>query len=87
MCDYRMCTMLENFAEHESQQQLFASGNDDFKIKVIIPQYWSENLFNCINNLPFYVAVVSKLQKASLDFCIARILSVSDDDQTIRIGN
>lgn len=42
--DYRMCTLLEKFDEHDgpvrgicfhNQQPLFVSGGDDFKIKVI----------------------------------------------------
>jgi coatomer protein complex subunit alpha (xenin) len=41
--DYRMCTLLEKFDEHEGpvrgvdfhkQQPLFVSGGDDYKIKV-----------------------------------------------------
>lgn len=41
--DYRMCTLLEKFDEHEgpvrgigfhNQQPLFVSGGDDYKIKV-----------------------------------------------------
>lgn len=41
--DYRMCTLLEKFDEHDgpvrgicfhNQQPLFVSGGDDFKIKV-----------------------------------------------------
>jgi coatomer protein complex subunit alpha (xenin) len=44
--DYRMCTLLEKFDEHEGpvrgvdfhkQQPLFVSGGDDYKIKVIKP--------------------------------------------------
>lgn len=43
--DYRMCTLLEKFDEHDgpvrgvcfhNQQPLFVSGGDDFKIKVYV---------------------------------------------------
>ena len=43
--DYRMCTLLEKFDEHEgpvrgigfhNQQPLFVSGGDDYKIKVSV---------------------------------------------------
>ena len=43
--DYRMCTLLEKFDEHDGpvrgvdfhkQQPLFVSGGDDYKIKVSI---------------------------------------------------
>ena len=46
--DYRMCTLLEKFDEHEgpvrgigfhSQQPLFVSGGDDYKIKVSNRQF------------------------------------------------
>lgn len=44
--DYRMCVLIEKFDEHDgpvrgicfhSQQPLFVSGGDDYKIKVVFP--------------------------------------------------
>ena len=54
--DYRMCALLEKFDEHDgpvrgicfhSQQPLFVSGGDDYKIKVTFDiKLWLEPIFN-----------------------------------------
>lgn len=80
--DYRMCTLLEKFDEHDGpvrgicfhhQQPLFVSGGDDFKIKVINKQ---TNSYMCAfgatsNDFNFAVSVL-ELQEASVHLYIAR---------------
>ena len=60
--DYRVCTLIDKFDEHEgpvrgvffhNQQPLFVSGGDDYKIKVTVgPEMGStisgDNHYNCL---------------------------------------
>lgn len=80
--DYRMCTLLEKFDEHDGpvrgicfhhQQPLFVSGGDDFKIKVITKQHL--HFFMLL--IPFAFAFefsvsVLELQEASMHLYTAR---------------
>jgi WD40 repeat protein len=53
--DYRLCTLLDKFDEHDgpvrgicfhNQQPLFVSGGDDYKIKVCVKSYTVNVLIN-----------------------------------------
>ncbi|XP_076236595.1 coatomer subunit alpha [Calliopsis andreniformis] len=85
--DYRMCTLLEKFDEHDgpvrgicfhNQQPLFVSGGDDYKIKV-----WNYKqrrcIFTLLGHLDYIRTIVFHQE-------YPWILSASDD-QTIRIWN
>lgn len=85
--DYRMCTLLEKFDEHDgpvrgiafhNQQPLFVSGGDDFKIKV-----WNYKQRRCIFSLLGHLDYV---RTTTFHHEYPWILSASDD-QTIRIWN
>lgn len=85
--DYRMCTLLEKFDEHDgpvrgvhfhNQQPLFVSGGDDFKIKV-----WNYKKRRCIFTLFGHLDYV---RTTFFHHEYPWILSASDD-QTIRIWN
>ena len=85
--DYRMGTLIDRFEEHDgpvrgvdfhSQQPLFVSGGDDYKIKV-----WNHKLRRCLFTLVGHLDYIRMVQfhKES-----PWIVSASDD-QTIRIWN
>ena len=85
--DYRMCTLLEKFDEHEgpvrgidfhSQQPLFVSGGDDYKIKV-----WNYKLKRCLFHL---LGHLDYIRTTTFHHEYPWVLSASDD-QTIRIWN
>lgn len=85
--DYRMCTLLEKFDEHDgpvrgicfhNQQPLFVSGGDDFKIK-----FWNYKKRRCIFTLHGHLDYV---RTTFFHHEYPWILSASDD-QTIRIWN
>ncbi|GAB6033480.1 hypothetical protein CHUAL_013365 [Chamberlinius hualienensis] len=85
--DYRMCTLLDKFDEHDgpvrgicfhTQQPLFVSGGDDYKIKV-----WNYKQRRCIFTL---LGHLDYIRTTSFHHEYPWILSASDD-QTIRIWN
>jgi len=85
--DYRMCTLLEKFDEHEgpvrgigfhSQQPLFVSGGDDYKIKV-----WNYKQKRCLFHL---LGHLDYIRTTVFHHEYPWILSASDD-QTIRVWN
>lgn len=85
--DYRMCTLLEKFDEHDgpvrgicfhNQQPLFVSGGDDYKIKV-----WNYKQRRCIFTL---LGHLDYIRTTFFHHEYPWILSASDD-QTIRIWN
>ena len=85
--DYRMCTLLEKFDEHEgpvrgidfhAQQPLFVSGGDDYKIKV-----WNYKQKRCLFHL---LGHLDYIRTTVFHHEYPWILSASDD-QTIRIWN
>lgn len=106
MWDYRISTLLEKFDEHDgpvrgisfhSQQPLFVSGGDDFKIKVItkfdlksskmlinnFQKVWNYKQRRCIFTLLGHLDYV---RTTVFHHEYPWILSASDD-QTIRIWN
>ena len=85
--DYRMCTMIEKFDEHDgpvrgvdfhSQQPLFVSGGDDYKVKV-----WNYKLKRCLFTL---LGHLDYIRTTFFHKENPWIVSASDD-QTIRIWN
>ncbi|XP_028171504.1 coatomer subunit alpha-like, partial [Ostrinia furnacalis] len=85
--DYRMCTLLEKFDEHDgpvrgicfhSNQPLFVSGGDDYKIKV-----WNYKQRRCLFTL---LGHLDYIRTTFFHHEYPWILSASDD-QTIRIWN
>ena len=67
--DYRMCTLLEKFDEHEgpvrgidfhAQQPLFVSGGDDYKIKV-----WNYKQKRCLFHLLGHLDYIRTTGKVS----------------------
>lgn len=85
--DYRMCTLLEKYDEHDgpvrgicfhSQQPLFVSGGDDYKIKV-----WNYKQKRCIFTL---LGHLDYIRTTMFHHEYPWIVSASDD-QTIRIWN
>ncbi|XP_066591304.1 coatomer subunit alpha [Prorops nasuta] len=85
--DYRMCTLLDKFDEHDgpvrgicfhNQQPLFVSGGDDYKIKV-----WNYKQRRCIFTL---LGHLDYIRTTVFHQEYPWILSASDD-QTIRIWN
>lgn len=85
--DYRVCTLIDKFDEHEgpvrgicfhSQQPLFVSGGDDYKIKV-----WNYKSRRCIFTL---LGHLDYIRTTYFHHEYPWILSASDD-QTIRIWN
>ncbi|GLV43141.1 Coat Protein (coatomer) alpha [Carabus blaptoides fortunei] len=85
--DYRMCTLLDKFDEHDgpvrgicfhNQQPLFVSGGDDYKIKV-----WNYKLRRCIFTL---LGHLDYIRTTMFHHEYPWIVSASDD-QTIRIWN
>lgn len=85
--DYRMCTLLEKYDEHDgpvrgicfhNQQPLFVSGGDDYKIKV-----WNYKQKRCIFTL---LGHLDYIRTTMFHHEYPWIVSASDD-QTIRIWN
>ena len=85
--DYRMCTLLDKFDEHDGpvrgvdfhkQQPLFVSGGDDYKIKV-----WNYKQRRCIFTL---LGHLDYIRTTVFHHEYPWILS-SSDDQTVRIWN
>ena len=77
--DYRMCTLLEKFDEHDGpvrgvdfhkQQPLFVSGGDDYKIKVIEHDFF-------IFHMVFIPSVSSHSSKFVIHLHSQRLLSLS----------
>lgn len=77
--DYRMCTLLEKFDEHDgpvrgicfhNQQPLFVSGGDDFKIKVNLSNSFMSHLIMIRYYFNFWILffLVLELQETTMHF-------------------
>ena len=75
--DYRMCTLIDKFDEHDgpvrgicfhNQQPLFVSGGDDYKIKVSgLPGRWLNTVWGQYNTVNFLQNLHKRHPCSSLD--------------------